>query len=148
MCVCVCVCVCRRLCTVQRKERVCVCARGVNIPECKLSSQKGMRVKGTIMRRKVHSPCFLREHPTKVGSSLPQWWASLVVGSEVKASACNVGDMGSIPGSGRCPGKGNGNRLQYSYLEDPMDGGAWGVHGVTKSRTRLSIFTSLILPQW
>ena len=46
-------------------------------------------------------------------------------GSEVKASACNVGDLGSIPGSGRCPGEGNGNPLQYSCLESPMDGGSW-----------------------
>ena len=53
-------------------------------------------------------------------------------GSEVKASACNVGDLGSIPGSGRSPGEGNGNPLQYSCLENPMDGGAWWatVHGV------------------
>ena len=46
-------------------------------------------------------------------------------GSEVKASACNVGDLGSIPGSGRSPGEGNGNPLQYSCLENPMEGGAW-----------------------
>ena len=46
-------------------------------------------------------------------------------GSEVKASACNVGDLGLIPGSGRCPGEGNGNPLQYPCLENPMDGGAW-----------------------
>ena len=46
-------------------------------------------------------------------------------GSEVKASACNVGDPGSNPGSGRSPGEGNGNPLQYSCLENPMDGGAW-----------------------
>ena len=46
-------------------------------------------------------------------------------GSEVKASACNVGDPGSIPGSGRSPGEGNGNPLQYSCLENPLDGGAW-----------------------
>ena len=66
-------------------------------------------------------------------------------GSEVKASACNLGDLGSIPGSGRSPGEGNGNPLQYSCLENPMDGGAWWttVHGVTKSQTRLSDFTSL-----
>ena len=42
-----------------------------------------------------------------------------------KASACNAGDLGSIPGSGRSPGEGNGNPLQYSCLENPMDGGAW-----------------------
>ena len=45
-------------------------------------------------------------------------------GSEVKASACNAGDLCSIPGSGRSPGEGNGNPLQYSCLENPMDRGA------------------------
>ena len=64
-------------------------------------------------------------------------------GSEVKASARNAEDLGSIPGSGRSPGEGNGNPLQYSCLENPTDGGAWWatVHGVTKSQTRLSDFT-------
>ena len=64
-------------------------------------------------------------------------------GSEVKVSACNAGDLGSIPGLGGSPGEGNGNPLQYSCLENPMDGGArWAiVHGVTKSQTRLSDFT-------
>ena len=62
-----------------------------------------------------------------------------------KASAYDAGDLGSIPGSGRPPGEGNGNPLQYSCMENPMDGGAWWatVHGVAKSRTRLSDFTSL-----
>ena len=48
--------------------------------------------------------------------------------------------MGLIPGWGRFPGRGNGNPLQYSYLENPMDRGAWWatVHGVPKSRTQLS----------
>ena len=46
-------------------------------------------------------------------------------GSEGKVPACNVGDLGSIPGLGRSPGEGNGNPLQYSSLENPMDGGAW-----------------------
>ena len=45
-------------------------------------------------------------------------------GSEVKVSACNVGDLGSIPGLERSSGAGNGNPLQYSCLENPMDGGA------------------------
>ena len=64
-------------------------------------------------------------------------------GSEVKACACSAGDLGSIPGWGRSPGEGNGNSLQYSCLENPMDGGAWWatVHGVAKSQTRLSNFT-------
>ena len=43
----------------------------------------------------------------------------------VKRLSINVGDLGSIPGSGRFPGEGNGNPLQYSCLENPMDGGAW-----------------------
>ena len=46
-------------------------------------------------------------------------------GSEVKASAPNAGDLGLIPGLGRSPGEGNGNPLQYSCLENPMDGEAW-----------------------
>ena len=63
--------------------------------------------------------------------------------SEVKASASNVGDLGLIPGSGRSPGEGNGNPLQYSCLDNPMDRGAWSatVHGAAKSQTRLSNFT-------
>ena len=58
-------------------------------------------------------------------------------GSDGKASACNVGDPGSIPGLGRSPGEGNGNPLQYSCLENPTDGGAWWatVHGVAASDT-------------
>ena len=46
-------------------------------------------------------------------------------GSEGKVSACKVGGFGSIPGSGRSPGEGNGNPLQYSCLENPVDGGVW-----------------------
>ena len=55
-------------------------------------------------------------------------------GSDSKESACNAGDLGSIPGSRRYPGEGNGNPLQYSYSDNPMDRGAWRgiVHGVTK----------------
>ena len=51
-----------------------------------------------------------------------------------KASVCNAGYLGSIPGSGRSPGEGNGNPLQYSCLENPMDGGAWQatVHGIVR----------------
>ena len=58
-------------------------------------------------------------------------------GSDGKESACNAGDPGLIPGSGRSPGKGNGNLLQYSFLENSMDRGAWWaiVHGVTKGQT-------------
>ena len=66
---------------------------------------------------------------------------SLVAGgSDGTQSACDVGDLGSIPGLGRCPGGGNGYPLQYSDLENAMDRGAWqaAVQGVTKSWTRLS----------
>ena len=51
-----------------------------------------------------------------------------------KDSACNAGDLGSIPGLGRSPGEGNGYPLQYSCLENPMDRGAWQatVHGVAR----------------
>ena len=56
---------------------------------------------------------------------------------KAEASACNEEDLGSIPGSGRSPGEGDGNPLQYSCLENPMERGAWWatVHRVTKSRT-------------
>ena len=57
--------------------------------------------------------------------------------SDSKESACNVGYPGSIPGSGRSPGEGHGNPLQYSCLENPMDGGEWWVtvHRVAESDT-------------
>ena len=79
--------------------------------------------------RKYFSPVFL----------------SILGSSDGNVSACNGGDLGLIPGSGRSPGEGNGNPLQYSCLENPMDTGAWQatVHGVEESRTRLSDFTRL-----
>ena len=67
-------------------------------------------------------------------------WAGLPWGSDSDESTCDAGDMHSIPGSGRSPAEGNGNPLQCSCLENPMDRRAWRatVHGVTKSRTQLS----------
>ena len=66
-------------------------------------------------------------------------WASqaALTVKNLPANAGEVGDEGSISGSGRSPGEGHGNPLQYSYLENPMDRGAWGatVHWVTKSST-------------
>ena len=88
---------------------------------------------------------FLHNHfqiwEIKISSSLRK--IDFPGGSDGKASAYNVGDLGSIPGSGRSPGEGNGNLLQYSCLENPMDGGAWQatVHEVAKSWWRLSNFT-------
>ena len=59
---------------------------------------------------------------------------------DCKESACNVGDLGSIPGLGKSRGEGNGNPLQYSCLGNPTEREAWQitVHGVTKSQARLS----------
>ena len=56
-----------------------------------------------------------------------EWYA--LVAHMVKESACNVGDLSSIPGSGRSPGEGNGYPLQYSCLKNPKDGGAWWAAG-------------------
>ena len=72
----------------------------------------------------------------------PMYLMSFPGGAVVKNLPTNAGDIrdrGSIPGSGRSPGEGNGNPLQYSCLENPMDRGAWQatVHGVTKSQTGL-----------
>ena len=68
-------------------------------------------------------------------------------GSDGNASAYNVEDLGSVPGSGKSPGEGNGNPFQYSCLKNPMDGGAWWatVHGIKKSQTRLSTFTFFLM---
>ena len=74
--------------------------------------------------------------------SLQVWEVSISItpiGSDGKEAARNEGGSGSIPGSRSSPGEGNGNALQYSCLENPMDRGAWWatVHGAAKSRTRL-----------
>ena len=75
------------------------------------------------------------------------WWVPFFCcfpgGSAGKASACNAGYLGSIPGSGRSPGEGNSYPLQYSGLENSMD---CKVHAVTKSQTRLSDFHFTSLP--
>ena len=60
-----------------------------------------------------------------LGACTSKWTEDFPGGSDGKASAYSVGDPGSLPESGRSPGEGNGNPLQYSYLENPMDGGAW-----------------------
>ena len=65
------------------------------------------------------------------------WTLGFPGGSDGKESACHAEDLGSIPGSSRSPGEGNGNPLQYSCLENTMDRGAWWapVHGDAKSPT-------------
>ena len=79
---------------------------------------------------------YKREIFPNLDSKLQTLWASLVA-QRLKGSACNEGDPGLIPGSGRSPGEGNSNLLQYSCLENPMGRGAWWatVHGVAKSWT-------------
>ena len=64
-------------------------------------------------------------------------WHDFPGGSKVKNPPANIGDVGLIPGSGRSPGEGDGNPLQYSCPENPMDREAWWttVHGVTESQT-------------
>ena len=73
-------------------------------------------------------------------TGLPCW-------SDGKESSCKAGDLGLILGSGRSPGEGNGNPLQYSRLENSMDRGAWWVivHGVTKSLDRTEQLTLSLL---
>ena len=75
-------------------------------------------------------------YDAKIGRTMIDFLGSL----DGKESSHNAGDPGSTPTSGRSPGEGNGNPLQYSYLENPMDRGTWRatVHGVTKCPTRLS----------
>ena len=90
--------------------------------------------------------CITIDFPLRTVFAASQRFWIFPGGSDGKASAYNayhVGDLGSIPGSGRSPGEGNGNSFQYSCLENPMDGGTWWatVHGVAKSLTRLSDFT-------
>ena len=69
-------------------------------------------------------------------------------GSDSKDSACNVGEPGLIPGSGRSSGEGNGNPQQCSCLQNPMDRGTWqaAVHGVAKSQTGLKLLRTKPLP--
>ena len=80
----------------------------------------------------------LRTPLTALVSPVAQWVKN------PSASAGDTRDVGSIPGSGRSPGAGNGNPLQYSCLENSKDRGAWWatVHGVAKSQTRLSAHTT------
>ena len=89
--------------------------------------------------RKHPIQCWLLYHYSEGGQDSNKNFPG---GSDGKESACNAGDTGdiaSIPGSGGSPGVGNGNPLQYSCLENPMDRGAWRAiaHGVPKSQIQL-----------
>ena len=96
---------------------------------------------------------FIKAAQTKTKNDAARWphlqafhtLNELPGGSVRKESACNAGDPSLIPGSGRAPAGGNGNPLQISHLENPMDRGAWWavVQGVAKSWTRLSDETTI-----
>ena len=92
-----------------------------------------MKEKGIWFHSFYHDFLSLKRRELLVKTGLP-WWL------KCKLSACNVVDLGSIHGWGRCPGEGNGNPLQYSCLENPMGRGAWwaSVHGVAKYQTQLN----------
>ena len=79
--------------------------------------------------------------PESVGPEIENFLQHFPGGSGGKESMCNSEDLGSIPWSGRSPGEGNGNTLQYSSLENSMDRGARRaiVYGVTESRAQLSV---------
>ena len=87
--------------------------------------------------------CWVLQTKLQLKEEIMAWFICMSVmnfstgGSVVENLPANAGDRGSIPGSGRCPGEGHGNPLQYSCLEDPMDRGAWRatVHGVAESDT-------------
>ena len=102
-----------------------------------------MSVTAVILYLFIHSTIYSFVHLFIVHSFILCQIPGFPDGSDSKVSAHNAGDPDSIPGLRRSPGEGNGNPLQYSCLENIMDGGAWWatVHGVAKSRTMLSDFT-------
>ena len=121
-------------------------ARGACKPASRLWNSMG---RGQAGGRRGGPVCTPRWGTTGVTTTLdqpsrtqysPNVWGGFPGGSEVKASARSAGDLSLIPGSGRSPGKGNGNPLRDSCLGNPMDRGTWWatVQRLTKSRTPLS----------
>ena len=104
------------------------------------SSFIAQRIPWTEEPGRLYSSWSLKESDATQHKYLYSHIALFSGGLKGKSSACNAGDLSSIPGSGRSPGEGNGNPIQYSCLENPMDRGAsqTTVHGVTKSQTQLS----------
>ena len=86
-----------------------------------------------------HTACRTQSIPPSVFVLAENSFGAFQVPQQINNPHSNAGDVGSIPGSGRSPGEGNGNLLQYSRLGNPMDRGVWWatVHGVAKSRTLL-----------
>ena len=78
--------------------------------------------------------CILENHFKSCNKLLIQSLLGFPGGLDGKETACNAGDLGSVPGSGSSPGKGNGNPLQYSCLENSMDIGAWWLQFIGSQR--------------
>ena len=100
--------------------------------------EKGKATHFSILAWRIHRLIFMDYTVHEVTKSCTQLSDfHLLTQGDGEEPACNVGDLGSISGSGRYPGEGNGYPLQYSCLENPMDREAWWatVHGVTKSWT-------------
>ena len=102
-----------------------------------------LRIKEPKEKNFLHGKWAKEAHTNREGPE-KETWPGFPGGSDRKESACNVGDLGSIPGLGRSPGGGLGNLLQYSCLKNPMDREAWQstVHEVKSGKTeRLSMHT-------
>ena len=101
-----------------------------NHGEISLHSHKDGYLKKKKKESKKHCQGCGKQFPGRVLNTL-----GFRGGSDGKEFACNAGDWGSTPGWGQSPGEENGNPLQYSFLENPMDRGAWQatVHGIAKS---------------
>ena len=120
--------------------------------ELQLASWSQVPISGQTIPNREHGPSISNHYSYRnqgnraLWGQFPKDWVSLPSGTVVKNLPANVGDtreVGLLSGLGRSLGKGNGNPLQYSCLENPMDRGAWRatVHGVAKSQTWLSDFT-------
>ena len=104
--------------------------------EIRLSFNEHLSIKNITKDKEGHY-IMIKESIQKEDITIVNIYAANIGTPEAPGGSDGVGDMGSIPGSGRSSEEGNGNPLQYSCLENPMDGGAWQatVDGVTKNRT-------------
>ena len=163
VCVCVCVCVHMRmrvfsislLSGTRRWSRLTSCISRPSPGVSHFSKEPGLLVLGRDLRNQAVTLDALIAEGNVLSSKPSQLTESANLGADTnlcglrrwlsgKESTGHGGDQGSIPGSGRFPGGGNGSPLQYSCLENPMDRGAcWAaVHGVTKSQIQLSTATA------
>ena len=131
--------------------QVSIPGQGVKIPHVSWPKNQNVNNRSSIVTSSIKTLKWstLKKKKNLLRINEKQWLSTYLImqsfpgGSEDKASACDAGGPGSIPGWGRSPGEGNGNPLQYSCLENPVERGAWQatVHRVAKSWTQLSDFT-------